>query len=162
MSPAFWYWVSLAVFIVHNCEEYRTLDRSPLDHFRNMERPVFARALVVISLVALIFLLIGTLGDPSGTRRFIGLLLPASLVLNALFHLVATIRFRKYVPGAASAVVMLALSLVAVRSAVGAGWVDWARAGWALGLALVLQFPIIQLALFIGRVVVRVSDTQGR
>ena len=141
----------LAVFILHNLEEYLTIDRAPARFRHRITRSQFGVALVAVTLLALTVTVIGTVWNAGPKVNFILTLLPSILVVNAVTHLGAAVYFRGYVPGLITAVCpVLPLSLYVLYRMAGAGLTSGGLIGLALLSALILMYPIVRLALLLG------------
>jgi hypothetical protein len=144
-------WLLLAAFIIHNMEEYLTIDRAPEQMAHRVTRPQFGAALVAVTVLALVVAVTGTVWDNGPKVNFVLSLLPAMLVVNAVFHLGAAIYLRRYVPGLVTALCpVLPFSLYVLYIMAAEGLTNGGLIGLALVTALVLIYPIIRLALWLG------------
>ena len=149
-------WILFFVFCIHNAEEYLTMERFGTEHFKRISREQFLAALVLVTLLALGCVLLGRAEGAGTAARFVALVFPAIMALNALFHLGASLVYRRYTPGVVTGV--LAVGPLAVWSmivAVRSGYLAETLIWWSLAAALLLQYPIIRLSLFLGGLAAR-------
>lgn len=156
-------WLVPVLFTIHNLEEALTMRKYGTGHFRNMQRGQFAAAVILLTLLAVSFIYLGTNDEYGVMGRILAIFIQASLCINALVHMIASIRFRRYTPGVITAVLIyIPFSLYLFDAALKTSYVTGMQLAWAFVAGVVLQLPLVLGALFVGGWLVRVFRGRGQ
>ena len=157
-----WVWLGPAAFLVHDTEEIVTI--APWLHTHAAQLPALARPLAGVGtrqfLLAAAVLFVGYLlaawhgarAVRRGRTPLPWLFVSGAFVANALTHLLQALYFGGYTPGVVTAMsVSLPYGYAAGRALRRHGVASAAALRWAVAAGLVLQVPIVLLALAAGR-----------
>lgn len=151
--------MALIVFIFHNLEEYLTMPAFIENHWQvvpafasqlihPVSSQVFLIMLIEVTLIAAIFIYLGTVSLPNSIGMFLGMaMVNAVLLVNGLQHLISAIWLQTFTPGSITSILLLIpLWIYVMRQA----WFEkqitrrmWA---WSLLPGLVLFVPLIILS----------------
>jgi hypothetical protein len=157
-----WIWLGPVAFLVHDAEEIVTV--VPWLHAHREQLPAFLRPLATIdtgqcaAAVAVLFAGYvlaawhGAWAVRRGRRPLPFLVVTGALVANALTHILQALYFGGYTPGVVTALsVTLPYGYAAGRALRHHGVASAASLRWAVAAGLVLQVPLVLLALLAGR-----------
>lgn len=145
-------WVLLIVYVVHDGEELLTIQGMPLHrfatpHFQVLRMPKTLVAMGVLTAWGAFCLWLGTMGTPWHIGEFLTDFWVASLFVNAVFHTSQSIKYRRYTPGAVTAVLLFFpyILYLMIRS-IAEGFTSWPLLIAALVVAAISMRPRLKLA----------------
>ena len=162
MKVTSWVWAGPAAFIVHDAEEVATIGPWLRTHRSQLPDPVQSLTsittrefAIAAGVLALGFTLAAAHGAASANHRRLSipfLLVAGAFVANGLTHVLQAAAVRGYAPGVVTAVfLVLPYGVKLERSLVASGLATRRTCLWALATGVVLQIPLVLLAIAAAR-----------
>ena len=115
-------WLIPAAILVHNAEEYPKMVAYAKRRRWDMSETQWRVALAIMTLVPAFMTGISALAPEGSRRSRLALTIPSALSLNALDHLLQTVRYRDYSPGTVTGIgINIPLSVYIYRRALREG-----------------------------------------
>lgn len=130
------------------------------EHFKKMQRGQFPAAVTILTLLVVVFIYFGTREEVGLVGRFLAIFGQASLFINALAHIIGTLRLRRYTPGLITAVLIyIPFSIYLFNIALQNNYITEKQLFFAFGAGIIMQIPLVLGALFIGKLLIRLLGT---
>ncbi|WP_051317105.1 HXXEE domain-containing protein [Ectobacillus panaciterrae] len=153
-------WLIPVLFTIHNLEEALTMRKYGTEHFKKMQRGQFPAAVTILTLLVVVFIYFGTREEVGLVGRFLAIFGQASLFINALAHIIGTLRLRRYTPGLITAVLIyIPFSIYLFNIALQNNYITEKQLFFAFGAGIIMQIPLVLGALFIGKLLIRLLGT---
>lgn len=126
------------------------------EYFKKMQRGQFLVAATILTLLVVVFIYLGTRKEFGLMGRFLAIFGQASLFINALAHIIGTLRLRRYTPGLITAVLIyIPYSICLFYFALQNNYITGKQLFFAFGAGIIMQLPLVLGALFFGKLLMR-------
>lgn len=149
-------WLSLAIFTVHNIEEYFTMSGFLSTHHNeipvvlaNIAKPIpngtFIIMIILITLAAAGFIYTGVKGGANSRRMFWAMTwIMGGILANGLHHLAITFYFGTYTPGVITSLVLfIPYSIFVWQKSLSEKQLNGERLLWSFAVGAIAIVPII-------------------
>jgi hypothetical protein len=141
----------LVVYMLHQIEEhlwpggFRQFNNAHIFQSGNDDWPVDTGGVALVN-IGYVWLPVGAAALAPHTLRWVGLGWIGLTLVNAIIHIVTSIRFRQYNPGLATSIVLfLPFTVWALMHESARGWLSGGEIGVVLLLGVLLHIPVAAL-----------------
>lgn len=156
-------WLAPLALVIHNFEEYLTMPTFTSRHWQDLPVVIsniaamgsdqFSAALIIVTLLAILFTFLGSISAANGPGMFIAFTTQGAMLINAVQHIFGSIWLRNYTPGVLTSVILyLPLLSYLILRALKEGYISRKLMIYSFILGTIMLLPIILLAKYIASI----------